>query len=62
MTDRRQALERVQQIVAEQQPFIYLVYPNALYAVSPRLGGVEPVVLQPGLVWNVEHLKPQGMR
>ncbi|MFZ1940293.1 MAG: ABC transporter substrate-binding protein, partial [Terracidiphilus sp.] len=27
---RKQAIDRVQQIVADQQPFIYLVYPNVL--------------------------------
>jgi peptide/nickel transport system substrate-binding protein len=54
---RKQAVDRVQQIVADQQPFLYLVYPNALYAVSPRLLGVQPAVLSPGLVWNVEHLR-----
>jgi len=60
--DRKQAVDRVQQIVADQQPFIYLVYPNALYAVSPRLQGVQPAVLSPGLAWNVEHLRLEGTR
>jgi peptide/nickel transport system substrate-binding protein len=60
--ERKQAVDRVQQIVAEQQPFIYLVYPNALFAVSPRLEGVRPAVLEPGLVWNVESLRLQGAR
>ena len=60
--DRKQAVDRVQQIVADQQPFIYLVYPNALYAVSPRLQGVQPAVLSPGLVWNVESLRLAGTR
>lgn len=54
---RRQAVDRVQQIVADQQPFIYLVYPNVLDAVSPQLRGVNPAVLAPGLVWNVERLR-----
>jgi peptide/nickel transport system substrate-binding protein len=54
---RKQAVDRVQQIVADQQPFIYLVYPNVLVAVSPRLEGVEPAVLEPELIWNVEHLR-----
>jgi len=61
-SDRKQAVDRVQQIVADQQPFIYLVYPNALYAVSPKLLGVHPAVLEPGLVWNVESLRLQGTR
>jgi peptide/nickel transport system substrate-binding protein len=60
--ERKQAVDRVQQIIADQQPFIYLVYPNALYAVSPKLQGVQPTVLQPGLVWNVERLRLQGAR
>lgn len=54
---RKQAVDRVQQIVADQQPFIYLVYPNVLVAVSPRLRGVQPAVLAPTLVWNAEKLQ-----
>jgi len=50
----------VQQIIADQQPFIYLVYPNALYAISPRLAGVQPVVTQPGLVWNISNIRQMG--
>ena len=61
--ERKQATSiSVQQIVADQQPFIYLVHPNALYAVSPRLQGVRPAVLEPGLVWNVEYLRLEGPR
>jgi peptide/nickel transport system substrate-binding protein len=59
-TERKQAVDRVQQIVADQQPFIYLVYPNTLVAISPRLDGVEPAVLEPELVWNVERLRLRG--
>jgi peptide/nickel transport system substrate-binding protein len=58
--NRKQAVDRVQQIVADQQPFIYLVYPNVLLAVSPRLQGVQPAVLEPALVWNVESLRLRG--
>jgi len=59
MEGRRQAVDRVQQIVATEQPFIYLVYPNALYAVSPALAGVDLTVLAPGPVWNIESLRWQ---
>ena len=55
--DRKRAIDRVQQIVAEQQPFIYLVYPNALYATSPSLSGVELSVLQPGVVANIDFIR-----
>jgi peptide/nickel transport system substrate-binding protein len=61
-SERKQAADRVQQIVADQQPFIYLVYPNVLFALSPRLKGVEPAVLEPALVWNVESLRIEGSR
>ena len=61
-SQRKQAVDRVQQIVADQQPFIYLVYPNILVAVSPRLQGVEPAVLEPELVWNVQYLRRRGSR
>ena len=58
--ERVQAVDRVQQIVADQEPFIYLVYPNTLVAASTRLVGVRPVVLQPELVWNAERLRLRG--
>jgi peptide/nickel transport system substrate-binding protein len=60
--DRKRAVDRLQQIVADQQPFIYLVHPNVLYAVSPQLSGVQPSVFQPGLVWNIETIRPRGAR
>ena len=59
---RKQAVDRVQQIVADQQPFIYLVYPNVLVAVSPHLAGVRPAVLEPTLVWDVDSLRQAGSR
>jgi peptide/nickel transport system substrate-binding protein len=58
--ERKRAIDDVQQIVSNQQPFIYLVYPNMLIAVSPRLAGVQPTVFQPGLLWNVANLRLQG--
>lgn len=61
-TERKKDVDRVQQIVADQQPFIYLVYPNVLVAVSPRLQGVRPAVLEPTLEWNIESLRLQGTR
>lgn len=54
--ERKAAVDRVQQIVADQEPFIYLVYPNALVAVSTRLQGAQPAVIEPELWWNAEDL------
>jgi len=55
--ERKRSVDRVQQIVAEQQPFIYLVYPNALYAVSPALQNVQLTVLQPGIASNIDFIR-----
>ena len=55
--DRKRAVDRVQQIVAEQLPFIYLVYPDMLYGYSPSLSGVELSALQPGVVANIDMIR-----
>jgi len=55
--ERKRSTDRVQQIVADQQPFIYLVYPNALYAVSPTLSNAYLTVLQPGIISNIDYIR-----
>ena len=54
---RKRAFDRVQEIVAEEVPFIYLVNKNALVGVSPLLQGVEPVATRPQTYWNVERIR-----
>ena len=54
--NRKAAFDRVQSIIREQQPFIYLVHPNALTAISRQLHGVIPVILRPQVYWNIELL------
>lgn len=53
---RKAYFDKVQQIVWEQAPFIYLVNKNALSAVSPALENAAPVVLRPQTYWNAENL------
>lgn len=55
--ERKAKFDRVQEIVREQQPFIYLVNKDVLLAVSPALAGTAPVVLSPQAFWNVETLR-----
>lgn len=55
--ERRSKFDRVQQIVAEQQPFIYLINKDVLVAFSPSLVGVAPVVLDPWGFWNIDTLR-----
>jgi len=54
---RKADWDRVQQIVAEQQPFIYLVNKDAMSAVSPAVMGSSPSVLDPHAFWNAEVLR-----
>ena len=53
---RKKSFDRVQEIVAEQAPFIYLVNRNALSAISASLHGTAPVTLRPQTYWNIERL------
>ncbi len=53
---RKQAVDRVQEIVWEQEPFIYLVNKNALSAVAPSLHHAQPVALRPQVFWNIDQL------
>jgi peptide/nickel transport system substrate-binding protein len=53
---RKTLFDRVQQIVSDQAPLLYLVNPSALVAVSSRLRGVRPSVMNPRVVWNIDEL------
>lgn len=53
---RKAAFDRVQEIVWEEAPFLYLVHKNALMALSHSVRGAAPSVLRPELLWNVEQL------
>ena len=54
---RKRAFDRVQEIVADELPFIYLVNQNALVGVSPALQGVVPVAARPQTYWDIEHIR-----
>lgn len=61
---RKREIDRVQQIVWEQEPFIYLVNKHALSAISPNLRNAHPVDLRPQVYWNIDQLSisPQTRR
>jgi peptide/nickel transport system substrate-binding protein len=54
---RKSDWDKVQQIVSEQQPFIYLVNKDAMSAISPGVIGSAPSVLDPHAFWNAEVLR-----
>jgi peptide/nickel transport system substrate-binding protein len=53
---RKVAFDRLQEIVADETPMIFLVHPDVLVAVSPSLRNARPSALPPHLYWNVEYL------
>jgi peptide/nickel transport system substrate-binding protein len=54
---RKRYFDRVQQIVSEQAPFLYLVTKNSLTAISPAVQNSAPVALTPQAFWNIEVLR-----
>jgi len=57
---RKEAFDRVQEIVVEQEPFIFLINKNSLSAVSTAVHGAAPVILSPQTFWNAERLSVSG--
>jgi peptide/nickel transport system substrate-binding protein len=58
-TPKRKALyDRWQEIVAEQQPLIFLVTPDVLVAIRNRVQNARPSSL--GVLWNTDELAIQG--
>jgi peptide/nickel transport system substrate-binding protein len=53
---RKQLYDRVQQLIAEHLPFIFLATPNILAAADSRVGNFHPAVLDPYTLWNADEL------
>ena len=53
---RKAAYDRVQEIVAGEDPVICLVSPNVLAGAKDTVGGLEPSVMRNYLLWNAERL------
>ena len=61
-TRRKALFDRVQEIVWEQAPIVYVLNRNALVAVSHSLGNVRPSVLAPRVIWNIDEIYLAGTR
>jgi peptide/nickel transport system substrate-binding protein len=57
---RKVFFDKVQLIAREKTPFIFVVNPNALSAVSPNVKNVTPATLRPQIYWNAERLSVCG--
>ncbi|MBI3664387.1 MAG: ABC transporter substrate-binding protein [Acidobacteria bacterium] len=58
--ERKKLYDRVQQIVAENQPMVFLVSPNVLVGAKNGLGNFHPAILDHYTLWNVEELFWRG--
>jgi peptide/nickel transport system substrate-binding protein len=53
---RKKAFDGVQEILAENQPMIFLASPDILAGAKNSIGNFHPAVLEPYVLWNVEQL------
>jgi peptide/nickel transport system substrate-binding protein len=53
---RRRIFKEVQLVFAEHLPAVYFAAPKATVAISARVAGATPSVLNPSVLWNVEAL------
>jgi peptide/nickel transport system substrate-binding protein len=53
---RKKLYDRVQEILAENQPMIFLASPDILVGSKNSIANVHPAVLEPYALWNVEQL------
>jgi peptide/nickel transport system substrate-binding protein len=53
---RKKYFDRVQEILAENQPMIFLASPDILAGAKTSVGNFHPAVLEPYVLWNAEQL------
>lgn len=53
---RKKAYDRVQAILAEQLPMVYLVSPNILVGAQEDLGNFHPAIIEQYTFWNADEL------
>ncbi len=62
---RKQLYDRVQQLISENLPFIFLATPNVLAGANAQVGNFHPAVLDHYILWNADQLylraEPKGV-
>lgn len=53
---RKKLYDRVQEILSENQPMIFLASPDILAGAKNAVGNFHPAVLEPYVLWNAEQL------
>jgi peptide/nickel transport system substrate-binding protein len=60
LAERQRLFAEVQKVFGENLPAIYFVAPKASVAMSRRVGGAVPVLLEPKILWNPATLFATG--
>jgi peptide/nickel transport system substrate-binding protein len=53
---RKQLYDQVQEIIAQNLPYVFLATPNILVGAKNNLANFQPAILDPNTLWNVEQL------
>jgi peptide/nickel transport system substrate-binding protein len=56
VAQRKKLYDRVQEIIAQYQPMIFLAAADVLVGAKNNIGNFHPAVLEPYALWNVEQL------
>lgn len=62
---RKKVFDQVQEIVAREQPMIFLASPHVLVAAHEDLGNIRPAIIENYLLWNADEIfwrTPAGKR
>jgi peptide/nickel transport system substrate-binding protein len=54
--ERKRLFDKVQKLIVENQPMIFLASPDVLTGASDSIGNFHPAVIEPYLLWNAEQL------
>ena len=57
---RKHDFDRLQEIVYEQTPFLYLINRDTLIGISNAVHNAKPSVLRPQTYWNIDEMWLQG--
>jgi peptide/nickel transport system substrate-binding protein len=59
---RKKLYDRVQELAAQNLPFIFLLSPNILVGAQSTVGNFHPAILEPYALWNADELflQPPG--
>jgi peptide/nickel transport system substrate-binding protein len=60
--DRKRVYDRVQRLISEHLPFIFMTTPHVLVAASQNIGNVAPSIIRPNLLWNADCLYLRSTR